>query len=83
MNAAFGRHAIHGQTQLLINLFTADFSPVRIATAQALLQLMGGGYRLLAPFNGNVHQHTSTTVLRGSAIMFSPQVKIRSMPCGK
>ena len=83
VNAAFGHHPIHRQPQLLFNLLTAQLRLIRVAPPQALLQLMGGGNRLLPSFDRDVHQHTSTSVVRGSAIIFSPQVKIRSIPCGK
>ena len=59
-NAAFGHHAIHRKIKLLFNLGDAQFRQIGIAPASALLQGVSGVDRLLAPFHGNVHQHTST-----------------------
>ena len=59
-NAAFGHHAIYREVKLLFNLGDAQFGQIGIASASALLQGVGGVDRLLAPFHGNVHQHTST-----------------------
>ena len=81
-DAAFGHHPVNGQVQLLLNLGDAQFGQFFIAPSSVFLQGMGGGDRLFAPFNGNVHQHTSTWVVRGMASRRSPQVRIRSMPSG-
>ncbi|MNZ49649.1 hypothetical protein D3C78_674240 [compost metagenome] len=81
-NAAFGHHAVNGEIELLFYLGDVQLWQLFIAASSGFLQRMGGGYRLLAPFDGDVHQHTSTCVVRGIASRRSPQVRIKSMPSG-
>ena len=81
-DATFGHHPINGQVHLLFDLRHAQFSNGLIAPASVFLQGVGVGYRLFAPFDGDVHQHTSTWVVRGIASRRSPQVRIRSTPSG-
>ncbi len=82
VNPAFGHHPIHRQSQLLRHLIAAEFGYRPIAAPQIGLQLMGVRNGFFAPFHRDIHQHTSTTVVRGTAMIASPQVKIRSTPCG-
>ncbi len=82
-NAAFGHDPVDGKVELLFYLGDAQLGKLLITPASVFLQGMGGGDRLLAPFDGNVHQHTSTWVVRGIASRRSPQVNSRSIPSGK
>ncbi len=59
-DAAFSHYPVDGQIELLLNLGDAELGKRVITPSSVRLQGMGGGDSLLAPFDGNVHQHTST-----------------------